>query len=124
MDRSSFQKICYLVRTFGGLKSSWNVSVEEKAAMFLSILSHHTKNRCVKFQFKRSGQTVSKHFHHVLNCILRMHSIFLVQAQPIAEDSSDSRWGPFQGCLGALDGTYIEVHVPTTDKGRYRNYKG
>ncbi|KAL8509589.1 hypothetical protein ACS0TY_016713 [Phlomoides rotata] len=124
MDRGSFQKLCYLVRSIGGLKSSRNVSVEEKVAIFLSILSHHTKNRFVKFQFKRSGQTVSKHFNHVLNCILRMHCNFLVQAQPIDEDSSDARWGPFQGCLSALDGTYIDVHIPTTDKGRYRNRKG
>ncbi|KAL8548438.1 hypothetical protein ACS0TY_007660 [Phlomoides rotata] len=29
-----------------------------------------------------------------------------------------------KGCLGALDGTYIDVHVPTIDKGRYRNRKG
>ncbi|KAL8476290.1 hypothetical protein ACS0TY_028820 [Phlomoides rotata] len=31
---------------------------------------------------------------------------------------------PFPGCLGALDGTYIDVHVPSVDKGRYRNRKG
>ncbi|KAL8524625.1 hypothetical protein ACS0TY_014285 [Phlomoides rotata] len=29
-----------------------------------------------------------------------------------------------KGCLGALDGTYIDVHVPSIDKGRYRNRKG
>ncbi|KAL8497093.1 hypothetical protein ACS0TY_020681 [Phlomoides rotata] len=29
-----------------------------------------------------------------------------------------------KGCLGALDGTYIDVHVPTSEKGRYRNQKG
>ncbi|KAL8528594.1 hypothetical protein ACS0TY_006147 [Phlomoides rotata] len=30
MDRASFHKLCGLVRTFGGLKSSRNISVEEK----------------------------------------------------------------------------------------------
>ncbi|KAL8551713.1 hypothetical protein ACS0TY_000693 [Phlomoides rotata] len=58
MDRASFHKLCGLVRTFGGLKSSRNISVEEK------------------------------------------------------------------GYLGALDSTYIDVHVPSVDKGRYRNRKG
>ncbi|KAL8487679.1 hypothetical protein ACS0TY_024121 [Phlomoides rotata] len=29
-----------------------------------------------------------------------------------------------QWCLGALDGTHVEAHVPTGDKGRYRNRKG
>ncbi|KAL0404489.1 UNVERIFIED_CONTAM: hypothetical protein Sradi_2089700 [Sesamum radiatum] len=28
------------------------------------------------------------------------------------------------GCLGALDGTHVEVRVPNSDKGRYRNRKG
>ncbi|CAA0808337.1 Unknown protein, partial [Striga hermonthica] len=28
------------------------------------------------------------------------------------------------GCLGALDGTYIDVRVPSIDKARYRNRKG
>jgi hypothetical protein len=29
-----------------------------------------------------------------------------------------------QNCLGALDGTYIEVHVPKIDKPRFRSRKG
>ncbi|CAN6727186.1 unnamed protein product [Malus baccata var. baccata] len=29
-----------------------------------------------------------------------------------------------QNCLGALDGTYINVHVPERDKPRYRSRKG
>ncbi|KAL8488597.1 hypothetical protein ACS0TY_024761 [Phlomoides rotata] len=29
--------------------------------------------------------------------------------------------GGIQGCLSALDGTYIDVHIPTIDKGQYRN---
>ncbi|CAA0831884.1 Unknown protein, partial [Striga hermonthica] len=28
------------------------------------------------------------------------------------------------GCLGALDGTYINVRVPSKDRGRYKNRKG
>ncbi|KAL8486027.1 hypothetical protein ACS0TY_028072 [Phlomoides rotata] len=73
---------------------------------------------------KRSGQTVLKHFHAVLRCVLRLHNVFLVTPQPIPDDSTDERWGKFKGCLGALDGTYVDVHVPTVDKRRYRNRKG
>ncbi|KAL8499204.1 hypothetical protein ACS0TY_022251 [Phlomoides rotata] len=80
--------------------------------------------RCVKFAFKWSGQTVSKHFHAVLNSVLRLHAMFLVKPQPIIESESDPRWQQFQGCLGVLDGTYIDVHVPISEKGRYRNRKG
>ncbi|KAL0303511.1 UNVERIFIED_CONTAM: hypothetical protein Sradi_6219200 [Sesamum radiatum] len=28
------------------------------------------------------------------------------------------------GCLGALDGTFIDVRIPEHDKGRYRTRKG
>ncbi|KAL8537679.1 hypothetical protein ACS0TY_012713 [Phlomoides rotata] len=74
--------------------------------------------------FKRSGQTISKYFHGVLHCVLKLHSTFLVEPQPVPDDSSDPRWGKFKGCLGALDDTYIDVLVPTPDKDRYRNRKG
>ncbi|KAL8519178.1 hypothetical protein ACS0TY_010203 [Phlomoides rotata] len=124
MDRAAFHKLCHLLQSTGGLSSSMNVTVAEKVAMFLSILAHHTKNRCIKFQFKRSCQTVSKHFHVVLNCVLRLHNLFLVTPQHIPDDSTDQRWCKFKGCLGALDGTYVDVHFPTVDKVRYRNRKG
>ncbi|KAL8505780.1 hypothetical protein ACS0TY_016845 [Phlomoides rotata] len=124
MDRATFHKLCFILQSVCGLKSSRRVCVPEKVAMFLSILSHHTKNKCVKFAFKRSGQTISKHFHAVLNSVLRLHAMFLVRPQPITEDNTDQRWHQFQGFLGALDGTHIDVHVPVSDKGRVMDQFG
>ena len=40
----------------------------------------------------------------------------------IADDPKYSRY--FTDCLGALDGTHIDVHVSSTDQPRYRNRKG
>ncbi|KAL8491812.1 hypothetical protein ACS0TY_023425 [Phlomoides rotata] len=124
MDRAAFGGLCDLLQTIGGLRNSKYVSVQEKVAMFFSILAHHTKNRSVKYQFKRSGHSVSKYFHSVLQCVCKLHSLFLVEPEPIPDDSTDPRWQDFKGCLGALDGTYIDVHVPTLDQARYRNRKG
>ncbi|KAL8541982.1 hypothetical protein ACS0TY_003006 [Phlomoides rotata] len=121
MDRLAFVRLCTLLQTVGGLRNSRHVSIQEKVAMFLTILGHHTKNRVVKFQFRRSGQTVSKHFHAVLRSVLKLHSSFLVQPQPVPEDCTDLRWQKFKSCLSALDGTYIDVTVPILDKARYRN---
>ncbi|KAL8489563.1 hypothetical protein ACS0TY_025467 [Phlomoides rotata] len=120
MDRLAFSRLCSLLQDLGGLTNSKYVNVQEKVAMFFSILAHHTKNRSIKFQCKRSGQTVSKHFHSVL----KLHSLFLVQPERVAEDSKDPRWQNFKGCLDALDGTYIDVHVLAVDQARYRNRKG
>ncbi|XP_057806278.1 uncharacterized protein LOC131021196 [Salvia miltiorrhiza] len=36
----------------------------------------------------------------------------------------DNRWKWFKGCLGALDGSYINVTVSNCDKPRYRTRKG
>ncbi|XP_047940418.1 putative nuclease HARBI1 isoform X2 [Salvia hispanica] len=36
----------------------------------------------------------------------------------------DEKWDWFENCLGALDGTHVEVSVPLNDQGRYRNRKG
>ncbi|KAL4344305.1 hypothetical protein AHAS_Ahas11G0165100 [Arachis hypogaea] len=42
------------------------------------------------------------------------------RAVPVPDDFIDPRWKWFKGCLGALDGTYIDVTVPEEDKSRYR----
>ncbi|XP_042038415.1 protein ANTAGONIST OF LIKE HETEROCHROMATIN PROTEIN 1-like [Salvia splendens] len=40
------------------------------------------------------------------------------------DDCTDNRWKWFKGCLGALDGTHINVLVLNDDKPRYRTRKG
>ncbi|KAK4383160.1 hypothetical protein Sango_2802500 [Sesamum angolense] len=78
----------------------------------------------MKHDFIRSGRTISKHFHSVLKAVLRLSSILLARPLPVDDECQDSRWRWFKGCLGALDGTHIEVRVPDSDKGRYWNRKG
>ncbi|KAL8553854.1 hypothetical protein ACS0TY_002214 [Phlomoides rotata] len=124
MDRVAFVRLCNLLQTLGRLTNSKYDTVQEKVDVFFSILLHHTKNKYVMFQFKRSGQTVSRYFHSDLWSVLKLHSLFLVKPQPIPDDSNDPRWQKFKGCLGALNGTYIDVLVLIVEKGRYRNIKG
>ncbi|XP_057770914.1 protein ALP1-like [Salvia miltiorrhiza] len=124
MDRNTFGRLCLLLRDLCGLKNGRFVSVEEQVALFLSVLAHHKKNRVVKFDFWRSGQTVSHYIHVVLRAVLRLHGILLVRPTAVQEASTDPRWKWFKGCLGALDGTYINVMVPNIDKPRYRTRKG
>ncbi|KAL0458896.1 UNVERIFIED_CONTAM: hypothetical protein Slati_0516800 [Sesamum latifolium] len=72
----------------------------------------------------RSARTVRQHFHHVLTAVLRLGSLLLAKPIPVSADSSCARWKWFEGCLGALDGTYIDVRVPVEDRARYRTRKG
>ncbi|KAL8456640.1 hypothetical protein ACS0TY_034757 [Phlomoides rotata] len=80
--------------------------------------------RVVKFRFKRSGQTIHTYFHNVLRAVLRLHEVLLAKPSPVTDDSTHPSWKHFKGCLGALDGTLIDVTVPETDKARYRTRKG
>ncbi|XP_073119890.1 uncharacterized protein [Henckelia pumila] len=124
MTRNVFARLCYLLTHVGGLVESRYVRVEEKVAMFLSILAHHKKNRIIGHDYRRSGHTVSSHFHEVLRCVLKLHPLLLVKPTPVEDNCSSETWKWFKGCLGALDGTYVSVQVPNKDKARYRTRKG
>ncbi|EPS62783.1 retrotransposon protein, partial [Genlisea aurea] len=92
--------------------------------IFLGILAHHTKVRLQKRDYERSTWSVSKHFYSILRIVLRLQQQFLVSPVPVTPENATSRFLPFQNCLGALDGSYIPVHVKNSEKPRYRNRKG
>lgn len=96
MSMDCFRRLCYLLENVGGLSPTRNCLVAEQLAMFLNVLSHHNKNRVVKDSFKRSGFTVSKHFHRVLNTLLKLHTLILVDPEPIPDDCTDERWKYFK----------------------------
>ncbi|CAL5428119.1 unnamed protein product [Camellia sinensis] len=123
MNRHTFMRLCALIRT-KGVSDSKHVVLEEKVAMFLFVLGHHHKNRTVKFNFMRSGETVSKYFNEVLKAVLQLQGVLLKTPEPIIARCTDDRWRWFQNCLGALDGTYVRVLPPAIDKPRYRSRKG
>ncbi|KAL8511669.1 hypothetical protein ACS0TY_018183 [Phlomoides rotata] len=89
--------------------------VDEQVSMFLSVLALHKKHSVVKFDYKGSGQTMSRYIHLVLKAIWKLNNLFLVTPTPMPNDS---------GCLGALDGIYIDLQVSPGEKGRYRTRKG
>ncbi|KAL5552069.1 hypothetical protein UlMin_002245 [Ulmus minor] len=110
MTRHAFSRLCTMLEVIGGLKSSKYLRVDDQVAMFLHILAHRVKNRVIKFQFMRSGQTVSRYFYNVWHSIICLHGKLLKRPEP--------------NCLGALEGTYISVRVSAFDKARYWNRKG
>ncbi|PPD93548.1 hypothetical protein GOBAR_DD09499 [Gossypium barbadense] len=124
MNRTAFFKLCEMLESIGGLKSSMFMLVDEQVAMFLHIISHHLKNQVIKHHFRRSGETVSRAFHSVLNAVIRLQDVLFKKSEPITVDSSDTMWKWFKNCLGSLDGTHIKIMVPTVDKPRYRTGKG
>ncbi|XP_024978959.1 uncharacterized protein LOC112516168 [Cynara cardunculus var. scolymus] len=124
IDRNAFALLCELLKTRGGLLDDGNVTIEEQVATFVNILAHHTKNRCLQVRLYRSGETISRYVHRVLSALLRVQDILFSKPTPVEDDCTDRRWKWFKGCLGAINGTYIEVTVHESDKPRYRTRKG
>lgn len=61
--------------------------------------------------------------------MLLLHSHYISLPLPDTPLASriydDDKYYPFfEDCLGALDGTHIPVHIPSSDQARYRNRKG
>ena len=77
MDRRALTKLCYLLRTHGNLKENRNMSINELVVSFLHIISHNVKNRVLKNQIARFGETVSRQFYLVLNSVLKLHNVLL-----------------------------------------------
>ncbi|XP_060968634.1 uncharacterized protein LOC115718073 [Cannabis sativa] len=124
MNRRTFGVLCELLHTDGRVKRNGSVTIEEQVCMFVHTLAHHVKNRTLNARFKRSGETISRHFNSILHGVLRLQENLLVSQDPVPANCIDSRWRWFENCLGALDGTYIEVRVSEVDKPRYRTRKG
>ncbi|KAM6543783.1 hypothetical protein CsatB_008230 [Cannabis sativa] len=72
----------------------------------------------------KRNETISRYFNSILHGVLRLQENLLVSQDPIPANCIVSRWRWFENCLGALDGTYIEVRVSEVDKPRYRTRKG
>nr|GEX24885.1 protein ALP1-like isoform X1 [Tanacetum cinerariifolium] len=97
MDRSTFVRLCEMVRDIAGLKGTTNMTLQEIVALFLYVLAHHKKNRTISLLFLRSGETISRQFNRCLLAILKLHDVLLQKPQPITEDYDDNRWKSFKG---------------------------
>ncbi|XP_047310139.1 protein ROOT HAIR DEFECTIVE 3 homolog 1-like [Impatiens glandulifera] len=107
-----------------GLQDNSNVTVEESVAMFLLVLGHGVKLRVLGGIYIRSLETISRRFHEVLRLVLSLSKDFIRLPNQVENvDENDHKWRWFKDCLGALDGTHVEMIIPLKDQGRYRNRK-
>ena len=79
MGKDAFTRLVNILRGIGRLRNSAHSNVEEQVAKFLHIVGHNLRNRTMKFYFKRSSETVSRHFHQVLRAIISLDDVFLKQ---------------------------------------------
>lgn len=123
LTKRSFTDLVAILRERCGMHDTLNVSVEEKVTIFLLILGHDTKMRLIRSTYGWSLEPISRHFNEVLRGILSLSHEFIWLPDTSVVQPEDPKWKWFEDCLGALDGTHIDVHVPLADQGRYRNRK-
>ncbi|KAK6939553.1 Myb/SANT-like domain [Dillenia turbinata] len=123
MGPETFGQLCELLQTHGGLKPTQRATVEEQVAKFLHILSLPAKNGKCLFFYRRSGETISRHFHRVLKAVIAMEAYFLRQPSgeevPIEILSNERFYPYFKDCVGAIDRTHVRVKVFGTNATRY-----
>ncbi|RWR76160.1 putative nuclease HARBI1 [Cinnamomum micranthum f. kanehirae] len=123
MTRRPFVKLCHLLSTIGKLEPTRHMLFDEQVAISLHILAHHVKNRVIQNEFNCSAESISRHFKMFFIAVIRLQGELYKKPKPIPENSVDEKWKWFKGCLGALDGTNILVHVLAIDRPRYRTRK-
>lgn len=97
--------------------------------MFLWSCVHSETNRNIENKFGKSREMVSRKFSGVLEsvCLLAKEIIkppnfkFIGISSKIRDDNR--YWPHFQGCIGAIDGTYIPAIVPTKDQILGRDFR-
>lgn len=78
MSRDAFVLLCNHFRQRAWIKDSKHVSVEEKIAMFLTIIAHNERFVVMKRRFQHSSQTVHKYFHEVLEAMMHFAKEMIV----------------------------------------------
>ncbi|CAL5322908.1 unnamed protein product [Camellia sinensis] len=127
MSKDAFATLVSMLKRTQFLRDNPQSKVEEQVAKFLHIIGHNLRNRTIKFFYRRSGETVSRHFHQVLKAIISLEDIFLKQPDgfncPPEIRNNPKYWPYFKDCVGAIDGTHFRVRVPNKDAQRYRGRK-
>ncbi|XP_075096191.1 uncharacterized protein LOC142174308 [Nicotiana tabacum] len=116
MTPLAFTDLCEMLVREGDLRPTLQATVEEQVAKTLYLLAHNTTNRELAFIFRRSGESVSRHFHIVLRAILGLYEKFIKQPDGSQVPSEID-------CIGTIDGTHIRVKVSQREAPRYRGRK-
>ena len=72
MNKVLFVSLCNILVERYGLVPTRGMSQYEAVGIFLMTVAHGTSNRVMQEMFNHSGETISRHFHSVLEALCRM----------------------------------------------------
>ncbi|XP_048500982.2 uncharacterized protein LOC125497624 [Beta vulgaris subsp. vulgaris] len=135
MEPQLFLRLCKDLSLHYGLKASGNMPIFEKIGIFLYAIAQGASNRVLGERFQRSGDSISRAIHEVLNSIScrKVKSLAHDIIKPYDPDftsvpakiAQDKRYMPFfKDCIGCIDGTHITACIPEDQQMPYRGRKG
>ena len=97
MKRAPFFELVKTFRERSLVTDREGVSVEEQVAMFLHVVGHNQRYRVVHHSFRRSIQTVHKHFHQVLYAVGELRSELIKPPSTSTHPKilGSPRWNPY-----------------------------
>jgi hypothetical protein len=95
------------------------MSSVESVAMFLWIIGAPQLIRQAENRFERSSEMISQKFHEVLDSVFRLSADVAKPRDPQFRTVHPRLQSPcfsqhFDNCIGAIDGTHIQVVVPSS----------
>ncbi|CAN6447793.1 unnamed protein product [Victoria cruziana] len=127
MDKRVFKKLCRMLATKGLLRNTRSIPIKEQVSMFLYIIGHNERNRVLQKRFNRSGETISRYFHMVLDAVVALAPLsFQLPGSGIPPETlTDPRFYPyFKDCVGVIDGIHIPAAVGVDERDPFRNKSG
>src|SRR5438046_993996 len=115
LDESIFYTLHDLLVTNYGLTSSNNISSMESLVIFLVTCGHCWSITALQNRFNHSGETISRKFFEVLNCVVGMFEHYIRPIDPNFNTvhgriRGDHRmWSHFKDCIGSIESTHINA---------------
>jgi hypothetical protein len=124
MSPEVFMELHDLLILKHGLTSSNNASSIESLTIFLWIVGGSQSFSQVENRFTRSTWTVHTKFYEVLNCMRQLAKENIKPIDPTFSSEHDKVkedhfWPYFKDAIGAIDGSHIQVEVPTEERVNY-----
>lgn len=126
MHRPVFERLHSVLVESYELKSTNNMDSMECLGLFLWIVGAPQSVRQAQDRFVRSLQTVHSKFNAVLTALLKLAQDIIRPKDPLFTTVHKKLLSPqytpyLDNCIGAIDGTHIQVVVPNSAAVQHRN---
>ena len=97
MKRSPFYQLCDLFRSRGLLKDTFHYNIEEQVDMFLRVIGHNQRFRCIQVLFLRSCEILCRYFQKFLYAVDELRSELIVPPSTNVHPRIQNcrRWNPY-----------------------------